>query len=521
MSYQNSSAIEDRFPLLNGKSLKKGPVDVETKKPSTYKMLAIGSALVSAAIVTVVLASGGHSTTTNIDKSAVIKPITTNNVHAVKQNKKSGDEPQPEPDQPDDPEHDNDQGSKHSTVKKEDPEPEPEPQDDHSTLRGSPKKTTKGDEPEPEPENNDFPLDPNGVEDPIVVVDPSDIQLLKQKKRTVFSTMQDEDHSRMFDSFKRHYRRTYKGTHEEKSRLEQFKRNMALIDIRNAKELRAGGTAQHGITKFSDLSRDEIKKRYTNFKRNSDVSLSHFKKIDKNYKEHIKTTTTSVDWTGTYANAVRDQGYCGSCWAFSATEQIESDAIRAGYLSYGTLLSEQQIVSCDPYDLGCDGGNTETAYYYVYSVGGLTSDDNYPYTSYWDVTGECTYTGGAGVVTVDGYYTIKGESNMKAFVLSTGPLSICLDASTWATYTGGVVSSCGKDIDHCVQAVGINSTAGYWKVRNSWGTDWGDAGYIYLKYGNDVCGLTYDPTYTDVQEVTTYSGPMASKKKGSSRKKLF
>lgn len=294
---------------------------------------------------------------------------------------------------------------------------------------------------------------------------------------------------------------------------------MALIDVRNAQEIRAGGTAVHGITKFSDLSRAEIKKRYTNYKKNSDLSLSRFKKVDKKVY-NVKKDSTYVDWSGIYTNEVRDQGYCGSCWAFSATEQIESDAIRAGYLDLGTALSEQQIVSCDPYDLGCDGGNTETAYYYVYTAGGLTTDDNYPYTSYYDVTGDCTYTGTAGVVTVDGYYSVSGESNMKSYVMSTGPLSICLDASTWASYTSGVVSSCGDDIDHCVQAVGINTDEGYWKIRNSWGTDWGDAGYIYLTYGSDVCGLTYDPTYTSVQEVTSYYPKPSSKKSTTPKKAL-
>ncbi len=525
MSYQSAGENEN-FSLLQGKEA----LSMESKKkPSTYKMLAVGSALVSAAIVTAVLVSGhssSASTSLSADKSPVVKPIATAKISQSGQSNQHSstkkDEPEPEPE----PQSQSSQSNEHSSTKKDEPEPEPEPQSQSSqsnkhsstkrdepeheqiqSLRGNTKATLKS---EPEP---DFPID-----DEPVVVQHADLELLKQKKHTIYSTMPHEDHVRMFDSFKMKFKRNYSTSLEEKRRLDQFKRNMALIDVRNAEELRAGGSATHGITKFSDLSRAEIKKRYTNYKKNSDMSMSRFKKVDKNVY-HVKKETTFVDWTGIYANEVRDQGYCGSCWAFSATEQIESDAIRAGYLSLGTLLSEQQIVSCDPYDLGCDGGNTETAYYYVYISGGLTTDENYPYTSYWDVTGDCTYTGGAGVVTVDGYYNIYGESKMKSFVLSTGPLSICLDASTWATYTGGVVSSCGKDIDHCVQAVGINSDKGYWKVRNSWGTDWGDAGYIYLKYGSDVCGLTYDPTYTDVVQVTNYYGPKSNSRKSSKKQK--
>ncbi len=136
----------------------------------------------------------------------------------------------------------------------------------------------------------------------------------------------------------------------------------------------------------------------------------------------------------------------------------------------------------------------------MYKTGGLTTEAKYPYTSYFDVTGECSYKGGEGVVSVDGYYTIKGETNMKDFVMTTGPLSVCLDASSWSTYTGGVLSTCGKELDHCVQAVGVNTAEGYWKIRNSWGTDWGDKGYIYLKYGSNTCGVALDATYTEVSK---------------------
>lgn len=111
--------------------------------------------------------------------------------------------------------------------------------------------------------------------------------------------------------------------------------------------------------------------------------------MHKRSKKQMKDSITSVDWSDIYTTAVKDQGYCGSCWAFSATEQIESDSIRAGYLTTSDNLSPQQIVSCDTTDLGCGGGNPETAYMYVAKAGGLTSDSQYPYTSYWAVTGQC------------------------------------------------------------------------------------------------------------------------------------
>merc|ERR1711998_526676 len=198
--------------------------------------------------------------------------------------------------------------------------------------------------------------------------------------------------------------------------------------------------------------------------------------------------TTVVDWTGTYTTPVKDQGYCGSCWAFSATEQIESDYIRetGGY----EILSPEQITQCDSSSYGCSGGWTENAYDYVVGTGMATEED-YPYTSSSGTTGSCKSSFDT-VVSITGYETVSGESSMASYVGSTGPLSVCLDASSWSTYTGGILSSCGNSVDHCVQAVGIDTDEGYWKVRNSWGTSWGESGYIRLAYGQNTCDLASD-----------------------------
>lgn len=91
------------------------------------------------------------------------------------------------------------------------------------------------------------------------------------------------------------------------------------------------------------------------------------------------TSTIDVDWRGVYTTPVKNQGYCGSCWAFSATEQIESDCI----IQTGTelILAPQQITSCDKTSFGCNGGLTERAYDYVIRAGGLENETEYPYTS--------------------------------------------------------------------------------------------------------------------------------------------
>ena len=165
-----------------------------------------------------------------------------------------------------------------------------------------------------------------------------------------------------------------------------------------------------------------------------------------------------------------------------------------------TILSAQQVTSCTPFLIagGCNGGNTEKAY--TYAEAGLELDSDYPYVSgTTEKTGTCKTSTSLFVVKTTAYTTVSdsasGESKMATWVQKTGPLSVCVDAETWSTYTGGVLSTCGTSVDHCVQAVGIDTAAGYWKVRNSWGTAWGESGYIRLAYGANTCAIASDATY--------------------------
>jgi len=298
----------------------------------------------------------------------------------------------------------------------------------------------------------------------------------------------------MFEQFKKQHSKSYGSTDEENIRFRNFVENMRQADERNEAERKNGGSAQHGVTKFSDLTNDEFSKHYltANIKQ---------KTTDKKVTAITKppsTTTGLVDWSGTLTTPVKDQGYCGSCWAFSATEQIESDSMRTMGTSY--LLSPEQITQCASAAYGCGGGWTEVAYGYVKSAGGISQDSDYPYTSYQGVTGTCHADSSDFVISVSGYETISGESNMASYVQNTGPLSVCLDANNWNSYTGGVMSVCGQSVDHCVQAVGVDTsgTSPYWKVRNSWGTSWGESGYIRLAYGANTCDITNDPTWVSV-----------------------
>merc|ERR1712232_543335 len=245
----------------------------------------------------------------------------------------------------------------------------------------------------------------------------------------------------------------------------------------------------------------------------------------------------SIDWRfGKAVTPVKNQGQCGSCWAFSATEAIESQMILTTGGKYDFTLSPQQIASCTPstgtYGCdGCNGGFTEGAYEYVKGAPGLANGFYIPYEQSLteteptaacptakvnQITGEYEQLSGS-YAQVSGYsYAVKPctsgaceNQDLKglAAALEKTPLSVCVNAGVWNDYTGGVLTSaaCGSmgaaSQDHCVMAVGFNATAPtpYWIVRNSWATTWGEQGYIYLEMAKNTCGLADDATIPNVK----------------------
>jgi len=218
-----------------------------------------------------------------------------------------------------------------------------------------------------------------------------------------------------------------------------------------------------------------------------------------------------LDWTDTAGavSPVKDQAQCGSCWAFSATEGIEAGVFQSTG-SASPSLSPQQIVSCDKTDAGCNGGDLPTAFDYVESAGGLDTEEDYPYTSQTGRSGSCKSS--TPVVKVTDYkYAVspceggscsnQDEDGLKAALAEHGPLSVCINAESWNGYYGGVLSgTCSgayNTLDHCVQLVGYDTTAStpYWKVRNSWGTSWGESGFIRLPMGVNSCGIADEAMY--------------------------
>jgi C1A family cysteine protease len=327
-----------------------------------------------------------------------------------------------------------------------------------------------------------------------------------------------------WEQFKAKYKKTYKGDDDEKARYQLFKKSKKRI----AKLNKLNGEPVFGINWMSD--RHDTEKYKTGHKKPKNfVATAPVKNFTSRRAE-------SIDWRYTKAvTPVKNQGQCGSCWAFSATEAIESQMILQSGGKYDFTLSPQQIASCTSdsgtYGCdGCDGGFTEGAYEYVKSAPGLANGFYMPYlqsltesedtvacdtTKVDAITGENEELSGS-YAQVSGYsYAVtpctSGSCDSQdltgfAAALENTPLSICVNAENWNDYTGGVMTSsaCGSMAadaqDHCVMAVGFNSTATtpYWIVRNSWATTWGEQGYIYLEMAKNTCGLADDATIPDV-----------------------
>jgi len=209
---------------------------------------------------------------------------------------------------------------------------------------------------------------------------------------------------------------------------------------------------------------------------------------------------TLYDWgQSNHTTAIKDQGQCGSCWAFSATEQIESN--HALVYSLPPPLAPQQIVDCDVLSNHCDGGFPPLAYEYVQGVGGLETESEYPYVG---VKQTCN-DNGPKAVNITGFRMVSllNETGMLDFLARGGPLSVCLNANNLESYKGNNQilpgSTCNQyDIDHCVQLTGFltddKGNVAAWNVRNSWGTGWGNNGYGFLEFGVNACNLDLCPS---------------------------
>jgi len=286
-------------------------------------------------------------------------------------------------------------------------------------------------------------------------------------------------HAEAFEEYNQFWNRTHSSIVEKAQRFTNFKMNARKIDENNAR----GSGALFGYTKFSDWSVEEFK-GLLGYKPSKPLVIHHQK------REVEQNPTSPLDWVAKgKTTAVKDQGQCGSCWAFSTVETVESanlmcnNNIPAG--------SPQEIVDCDTNDAGCNGGDPGEALQWVINQGGLDTESCYPYTAQ---DGTCNSASCTPTLKITSVVPVSGsESDIYGALGSMGPLSICADAEPWQNYQGGILTAaqCGTSVDHAIQLTGYSpSQGGYWIVRNSWGADWGESGFIWLQYGQDTCAIT-------------------------------
>ena len=234
-----------------------------------------------------------------------------------------------------------------------------------------------------------------------------------------------------------------------------------------------------------------------------------------------------VDYRDKFVTPVKDQGKCGSCWAHSAVEEVESMlAFQTGHVPPQPLSVEQVLVCCgDNISTcwGCMGGDMVVAYeYFINRSKGLDTSSDYPYDPHTDPFDppKCLASTYKPVVKVTGWqYAVPRcrsggcDENSKekdmllaAVVAEKGPVSIAMDMTLdmFHKYRGGIsdgmgCSSAADKLDHGVQIVGYNLDAGYWLVRNSYGSTWGEQGYMRLTFGNNTCGLSNEATVVEVK----------------------
>uniref|UniRef100_A0A7N0U2V3 Uncharacterized protein n=1 Tax=Kalanchoe fedtschenkoi TaxID=63787 RepID=A0A7N0U2V3_KALFE len=291
--------------------------------------------------------------------------------------------------------------------------------------------------------------------------------------------------------------KSYQNDEEWMFRFGIYQSNVQLIEYINSLNL----SFTLADNEYADLSNEEFKSMYMGFKAPKDSANSNGAVT---HHHHLRDLPKSVDWRDKGAvTPVKNQGPCGSCWAFSAVAAIEGiNKIKNGKL---VSLSEQALVDCDinSANQGCRGGFMETAFEFIVHSGGLPTESEYPYVASQN---RCNLEKLAkSAVSISGYETVaKNDEKSLQGAAAEQPVSVGIDAGgfLFQLYSGGIFNGlCGSQLNHGVTIVGYGEEDGvkYWIVKNTWGTGWGESGYIRMERDTSstqgLCGIAMLASY--------------------------
>ncbi|XP_067872686.1 procathepsin L-like [Heterodontus francisci] len=296
------------------------------------------------------------------------------------------------------------------------------------------------------------------------------------------------------------------GKNEKDWRRMTWEKNLKKIKSHNLEHSMGKHTYRLEMNHFGDMTNEEFNQLMNGFVQKKPQSTSPNGPTLQ--QDDFVDIPQTVDWRGQgYVTEVKNQGHCGSCWAFSATGSLEGQIFRkTGQL---ISLSEQNLVDCSRYygNKGCHGGRVEQAFKYIQRNGGIDIETSYPYIG---MDGQpCRYKPQYCAANCTGYKSIPqgSESALAMAVASVGPISVAVDAahSSFQFYCSGIYHehSCRSyKVNHAVLAVGYGTygegeaAQNYWIIKNSWGKYWGTNGYMHLaKDMNNQCGIATDAVY--------------------------
>jgi len=304
-----------------------------------------------------------------------------------------------------------------------------------------------------------------------------------------------------WELFKLKHLKKYENEVEERFRMKIYLENRHKI-VKHNKDSHIHGFTL-AMNKYGDMLPHEFATRMNGFRRELRNTTRHELEAISYLSPENVNVPEEIDWRQKGAvTPVKDQGQCGSCWSFSTTGALEGQHFRkSGKL---VSLSEQNLIDCSRKygNEGCNGGLMDNAFQYIKDNRGIDTEKTYPYEAEDD---KCRYNAVNKGADDRGYVDIPqgDEEKMKEAIATVGPVSVAIDASheSFQFYSTGVYieNKCSpEDLDHGVLAVGYGTEDGkdYWLVKNSWGTTWGDGGYIKMaRNRNNQCGIASSASY--------------------------